>query len=93
MKASKALLNTINAVMASYSGWKYPREMQGMYDALNAIGVSTGMVTNRQDNARGSWRGTAALYLHGNEIENAIMIYGVYEGGNTDRNEYNIYAA
>ena len=93
MKANTALLNTINAVMASYSGWKYPREMQGMYDALNAIGVSTGMVTNRQNDASGSWRGTAMLYLYGAEIENAIMVYGVYEGGDTDRNEYNIYVA
>ena len=94
MKASEKLINAINTIMARHSGYRLPKDMQNFYSDLNAIGVTTGLISNRQDMPEiGAWRGTTELYYDGDEIENTYMVYSVYEGNSGPSNDYNIYCA
>ena len=70
-----------------------PHEIAAMYDELEKIGVSTGCITNRQDFPNlGCWQGHCEWYINGEEVENSVFVYSVYEGNpNITRNDYNIY--
>ena len=91
MKATQKLIKKANLITAKYSKWLNGSELQEMYSELEAIGVTTGLITNRKDNQSGSWTGSCEWYFEGVEVENSYYIYQVYEGGNTEKKEYNIY--
>lgn len=72
---------------------KAANEIAAMYDELEKIGVSTGCITNRQDFPNlGCWQDHCEWYINGEEVENSVFVYSVYEGNpNITRNDYNIY--
>ena len=92
MLVSKAKMQRANEIASEYSRWCRPGEIIEMYNRLRAIGITIGMITNREDYpSLKSWRGSCEWYLDGEEVENSLFVYGVYEGGETPRNEYTIY--
>ena len=66
-------------------------DYEGIFmERLEEIGVTVGLITNRKDFPElGSWQGTCEWYINGEEVENSLFVYSVYEGG--ERNEYTIY--
>ena len=93
MKATRKQIKAANEIAARFSGWHEPHEIAAMYDELEKIGVSTGCITNRQDFPNlGCWQGHCEWYINGEEVENSVFVYSVYEGNpNITRNDYNIY--
>lgn len=93
MKATRKQIKAANEIAARFSGWHEPHEIAAMYDELEKIGVSTGCITNRQDFPNlGCWQGHCEWYINGEEVENGVFVYSVYEGNpNITRNDYNIY--
>lgn len=93
MKATRKQIKAANEIATRFSGWHEPHEIAAMYDELEKIGVSTGCITNRQDFPNlGCWQGHCEWYINGEEVENSVFVYSVYEGNpNITRNDYNIY--
>ena len=69
MKATQKLIKKANLITAKYSKWLNGSELQEMYSELEAIGVTTGLITNRKDNQSGSWTGSCEWYFEGVEVE------------------------
>ena len=81
MKATRKQIRAANEIAARFSGWHEPHEIAAMYDELEKIGVSTGCITNRQDFPNlGCWQGHCEWYINGEEVENSVFVYSVYEG-------------
>lgn len=81
MKATRKQIKAANEIAARFSGWHEPQEIAAMYDELEKIGVSTGCITNRQDFPNlGCWQGHCEWYINGEEVENSVFVYSVYEG-------------
>lgn len=85
MNASKQLLKQVNEITYKYSKWLYPIELQAMYNELEDMGVTTGLIYN--DNKVCEW------YYNGIEILNSLYCYSVYKDNdiNNYKNEYIIY--
>ena len=90
MNVTCKIRNQANKIVAPYCRSIYPIELQKMYAELEAIGVTTGMVTNRVEIGHGAWRGDCEWYLNGEIIENSHYVYSVYECYHSEKNEYNI---
>lgn len=91
MKANKKIRDKANAIAREYSRRCHPLEVAEMYDRLEAEGIRVGLITNRRD-SEGSWHGTCEWFFNGEEVENSLFVFSVYEGGSySGRSEYNIY--
>ena len=93
MRATRKQIAEANRIAARFGGWREPEEIRAMYDALEAVGITTGAITNRRDFPNlGCWQGSCEWYINGEEVENSRFIYSVYEGNpNITKNDYNIY--
>lgn len=85
MKASRKIIAEANKIVAKYNRWCRPIELQTMYEELNAIGVSVGLI-------HGDSRG-CEWYINGEEVDNSRYVYSVYKDYNhsESKNEYTIY--
>ena len=89
MNATRKTIKEANAITKEYV-YCSPEDIRHMYERLEEIGVTVGLITNRKDFPElGSWQGTCEWYINGEEVENSLFVYSVYEGG--ERNEYTIY--
>lgn len=93
MRATRRQITEANLIAARFGGWREPEEIRAMYEALEAVGITTGVITNRRDFPNlGCWQGSCEWYINGEEVENSRFIYSVYEGNpNITKNDYNIY--
>ena len=93
MRATRRQITEANRIAARFGGWREPEEIRAMYEALEAVGITTGVITNRRDFPNlGCWQGSWEWYINGEEVENSRFIYSVYEGNpNITKNDYNIY--
>lgn len=93
MRATRRQIAEANRIAARFGGWREPEEIRAMYEALEAVGITTGVITNRRDFPNlGCWQGSCEWYINGEEVENSRFIYSVYEGNsNITKNDYNIY--
>lgn len=96
MSTTVACISSKELVNQSRRAGRCPRSAWGlknMYEALEAVGITTGVITNRRDFPNlGCWQGSCEWYINGEEVENSRFIYSVYEGNpNITKNDYNIY--
>lgn len=93
MRATRRQIAEANRIASRFGGWREPEEIRAMYEALEAVGITTGVITNRRDFPNlGCWQGSCEWYINGEEVENSRFIYSVYEGNpNITKNDYNIY--
>lgn len=93
MRATRRQITEANRIAARFGGWREPEGIRAMYEALEAVGITTGVITNRRDFPNlGCWQGSCEWYINGEEVENSRFIYSVYEGNpNITKNDYNIY--
>lgn len=91
MKATRKQISDANKIAGRFGGYRTPGDFRAMYDALEAIGVTVDMITNRRDDFPGGWSGSAAWSIHGEKVENSRFILSVYEGSRTAQNDYNPY--
>jgi len=93
----KRIINKANEITSRYSKWIYPKDLQNMYKELEAIGITVGMITNRQDEKYSvscySWLGSCEYYYNGIEVSDSLFIMSVYTDLNFSdtKNEYTIY--
>lgn len=90
MQVSRKIVQMANSITRKYSSRIRPNVLQRMYEELEEIGITTGMLTNRRETGHQSWYATCEWYLNGEIIDNSWYSYSVYEGGDTEKNEYNI---
>lgn len=90
MQVSRKIVQMANSITRKYSSRIRPNILQRMYEELEEIGITTGMLTNRRETGYQSWYATCEWYLNGEIIDNSWYSYSVYEGGDTEKNEYNI---
>ena len=92
IKVNKRIRDKANAIVQKYNKWLLPKDLRMMYDELSELGITVGMLTNRKENNAGSWYATCEWYYQGQEVENSMFYFSVYEGDySTDKNEYTIY--
>lgn len=89
MLANRKTLSAINGIANKYSGYNQPSILQEMYRELENIGVSIGLIHNRQNTNKDSWKASCEWYMNGEEVENSLFILQVYEGNTC--NDYNMY--
>ena len=83
-----SIRNKANAITAKYSKWLLPKELQNMYNELEKIGVSVGLIHG--DTSHGPK--TTEVYYNGKQVDNTRFVYSMYKGqGDNLKNEYNIY--
>lgn len=83
-----SIRNKANAITAKYSKWLLPKELQNMYNELEKIGVSVGLIHG--DASHGPKY--AEVYYNGKQVDNTRFVYSMYKGqGDNLKNEYNIY--
>ena len=79
MRATRRQIAEANRIAARFGGWREPEEIRAMYEALEAVGITTGVITNRRDFPNlGCWQGSCEWYINGEEVENSRFIYSVY---------------
>jgi hypothetical protein len=84
IKVNRQVISEANKITNKYSKWIYPKELQNMYDELNAIGITVGLITN--DNTSCEW------YYNGELVDNSLFCYSVYKSTQHEgKAEYNIY--
>ena len=72
MKATRKQIAEANRIAARFGGWREPEEIRAMYEALEAVGITTGVITNRRDFPNlGCWQGSCEWYINGEEVENS----------------------
>lgn len=91
MRATRKQISEANRIAGQFGGYRTPGDFRAMYDALEAIGVTVDIITDRRDNFPRGWRGSTAWSIHGEEVENSRFILSVYEGSRTEQNDYNPY--
>ena len=76
----------LNKVAAQFSKWMTPKEASEFFDVLQRE-------YNVHVPAWDSWdeENSHPYYIDGMEVENSRLVYQVYKGTNSDKNEYNIY--
>lgn len=84
IRIDKKLRKQLNSIAAKYSKWMYPKEIQGFYNEIEALGVyvPAWSVWDKNNGHR--------YYIDNKEVTNSLLVFDVYEGEN-GRNEYNIY--
>lgn len=92
MKIKNAERNLINKILNKYNGYHYPSELQKLWKELDEIGVEV-LLHNREDWQEYEWECREIYTIDGEEVENSMFIFQVYENPNSDRNEYNMYVS
>lgn len=87
MKIGKEQLKNLNMVCGRYSKWLAPKDVSGIYDELQAMGVVVP--------AWSSWENDRAhpFEVNGEECENSLFVFTRFTDLNRSENkdEYNIY--
>ena len=92
MKIKSDERKLINKILAKYNGYHYPSELQKLWKELDEIGVEV-MIHNRTDWREYEWESKDIYTMDGEEVDNSLFIFQVYENPNSDKNEYNIYVS
>lgn len=92
MYANMLLKSQVNAILAPYNGYQNPYNIHKMYKELNAMGITVPLMTGRKD-VQGGWEARAIWYFDGEEVENSLFIYKVYEGNHYGKKDYVIYVS
>lgn len=92
MKVDSKTRKLINKILAKYNGYHYPEELQRLWDELSDIGVEV-LIHNRQDWRDFEWESKDSYTIDGEEVDNSMFIFQVYENPNSDKNEYNMYVS
>ena len=92
MKIKSDERKLINKILAKYNGYHYPKELQNLWKELDEIGVEV-MIHNRQDWQPYEWESKDTYTIDGEEVDNSLFIFQVYENPNSDKNEYNLYVS
>ena len=90
-KRSERIRRKLNSIVNRYNGWQEPAAIGKMFKELADEGVDVTVMGPPQDYAPGAKSWTVPWELDGVRVENSMFIYSVYEGGETPRNEYNMY--
>lgn len=90
-KISERIRRKLNSIVNRYNGWQEPAAIGKMFKELADEGVDVTVMGPPQDYAPGAKSWTVPWELDGVRVENSMFIYSVYEGGETPRNEYNMY--
>ena len=90
-KISERIRRKLNSIVNRYNGWQEPAAIGKMFGELANEGVDVTVMGPPQDYAPGAKSWTVPWELDGVRVENSMFIYSVYEGGETPRNEYNMY--
>ena len=90
-KVSERIRRKLNSIVNRYNGWQEPAAIGKMFKELADEGVDVTVMGPPQDYAPGAKSWTVPWELDGVRVENSMFIYSVYEGGETPRNEYNMY--
>jgi len=84
MKASKAIISKANKIVYHYTTTLIPiSSIQKMYQELEAIGITTGILSFGQT--------TCEWYYLGEEVENSLFCYKLYKPEHTTKVEFTIY--
>jgi len=84
MKASKAIISKANKIVSKYcSSRVFMSEIQKMYSELEAIGITTGMLSNGQRFCE--W------YIGEEEVSNSLFVYSTYKPEGSNKVEFTIY--
>ena len=83
--------NQANKIINKYNGWHFSKEIPPMYKELEDIGITVGMVQNKNFDYTDDINGAAEVYYNGERVDNAIFIYQVYRPVSHERDEYNMY--
>ena len=76
MKATRRQIAEANRIAARFGGWREPEEIRAMYEALEAVGITTGVITNRRDFPNlGCWQGSCDM-LHKYSLADLVIIQG-----------------
>ena len=90
-KINERIRRKLNAIINRYNGWQDPSAIGKMFGELADEGVDVTIMGPPQDYAPGAKSWTVPWALEGVRVENSMFVYSVYEGGDTPRNEYNMY--
>ena len=69
-----------------------PLEKLRIATKLDEIGVEV-MIHNRTDWREYEWESKDTYTMDGEEVDNSLFIFQVYENPNSDKNEYNLYVS
>lgn len=84
MKVSAKTIRQANAIANKYCSSRiFMKEIQPMYAELEAIGITTGMLSGDQRSCE--W------YYLGEEVENSLFVYSVYKPESSFKVEFTIY--
>ena len=92
MKITSNERKLINKILAKYNGYHYLSELQKLWKELDEIGVEV-MIHNRTDWREYEWESKDTYTMDGEEVDNSLFIFQVYENPNSDKNEYNMYVS
>lgn len=90
-KISERIRRKLNSIVNRYNGWQEPAAIGKMFKELADEGVDVTVMGPPQDYAPGAKSWAVPWELDGVRVDNSMFIYSVYEGGETPRNEYNMY--
>lgn len=90
-KINERIRRKLNSIVNRYNGWQDPSAIGKMFGELADEGVDVTVMGPPQDYAPGAKSWTVPWELGGVRVENSMFVYSVYEGGETPRNEYNMY--
>lgn len=90
-KINERIRRKLNSIVNRYNGWQDPSAIGKMFGELADEGVDVTVMGPPQDYAPGAKSWTVPWELDGVRVENSMFVYSVYEGGETPRNEYNMY--
>lgn len=88
MKAPAVIINNANKIASSYcKGFIEPKILQQMYNELEEIGITTGLICGDPSESPKS----CEWYIDGAEVENSLFMYSIYKSNVSNKIEYNIY--
>lgn len=90
-KINERIRRKLNSIVNRYNGWQDPSAIGKMFGELADEGVDVTVMGPPQDYAPGAKSWTVPWELDGVRVENSMFVYSVYGGGETPRNEYNMY--
>jgi hypothetical protein len=85
VRVTDKLISQANMITAKYSRWLEPKDLQHMYDELEALGITVGLLSNGSE--------TCEWYYNGEEVIDSLFVFQVYSDYSVSetKNEYNIY--
>lgn len=73
--------NQANKIIAKYNGYKQPQDIVKMYAELSEMGITIPMFAGNM----------TAFEYNGEEVENSMFVYQIYEMPESDNIEYLMY--